>query len=251
MDKKKQELQRKQEDQALVRALMWVGAAVVLEMLVFFINRNYINYKITEDAVKLAVTLHSILRGARVAAPVVAVVGAVLAYLQGKKGQSPMLGVIVSIAAAAVGVCAHVSVAFKDNGVRMLFLLVPVWAAMALVYYLYQHEFFLSLVMCVLAAMAIWFVRMTGLSMEMLLCDAALVAVLAVTLMLKKSDGVLAGKQLLPENSNYLLVLGTGAGMLALQVLALALGSMISYYLIFVVAGWAFALLVYYTVKMM
>lgn len=251
MDKKKQELQRKQEDQALVRALMWVGAAVVLEMLVFFINRNYINYKLTEEAVNLALALSTILRGVRLAAPVVMAAGVVLAFLREKKGQNPLVGVIVAIAAAAVGVCAHVSVAFKDSGIRMLFLMVPVWAAVALVYYLYQREFFLSIVMCVLAAMAVWFIRMNGLCLEMLLCDVALVAVLAVTLMLKKNDGILAGKQALPENSNYLLVLGTGAGLLAVQVLALALGSMISYYLIFVVAGWAFALLVYYTVKMM
>ena len=251
MDKKKQELQRKQEDQALVRALMWVGAAVVLEMLVFFINRNYINYKVTEEAVNLAVALSAVLRGTRLAAPVLAVVGVVLAFLRQRKGENPVLGVIVSIAAAAVGVCAHVSVAFKASGVRMLFLLVPVWAAVALVYYLYQHEFFCSVVMCVLAAMAVWFIRMDGLCMEMLLCNVALLAVLAVTYLLKKNDGVLAGKRMLPENSNYLLVMGTGAGMLALQVLAVALGSMISYYLIFVVAGWAFALLVYYTVKMM
>lgn len=251
MDKKKQELQRKQEDQALVHALMWVGAAVVLEMLVFFINRNYINYKVTEEAINLAVLLSSVLRGARLAAPVVAVVGVVLACLRGKKGQSPVIGVILAIAGAAVGTCAHVAVKFQDSGVRMLFLLVPVWAAVALIYYLYQREFFLSVVMCVFAAMAVWFIRMVGLSKEMLLCNVGLVAVLALTLVLKKNDGVLAGKQLLPENSNYLLMLGTGAGMLALQVLALAVGNLLAYYLIFVVAAWAFILLVYYTVKMM
>lgn len=251
MDKKKQELQRKQEDQALVRGLLWVCGAVVLEMLVFLVNRYYINYGLTVEAVDLAYALSNVLRGVRLVAPVVAVAGAVLAYLRSKKDQDPMLGVILTIAGAAVGTCAHVAVKFQDSGVRMLFLLVPVWAAMALIYYLYQHEFFLSVVMCVLAAMAIWFIRIAGLSVEMLLCNAALLAVLAVTFTLKKNNGILAGKQVLPENSNYLLVLGTGAGMLALQVLALAVGSLLSYYLIFVVAGWAFALLVYYTVKMM
>ena len=251
MDKKKQELQRKQEDQALVRGLLWVCGAVVLEMLVFLVNRYYINYGLTVEAVDLAYALSNVLRGVRLVAPVVAVAGAVLAYLRSKKDQDPMLGVILTIAGAAVGTCAHVAVKFQDSGVRMLFLLVPVWAAVALIYYLYQHEFFLSVVMCVLAAMAIWFIRIAGLSVEMLLCNVALLAVLAVTFTLKKNNGILAGKQVLPENSNYLLVLGTGAGMLALQVLALAVGSLLSYYLIFVVAGWAFALLVYYTVKMM
>lgn len=248
----KQDLQRKQEDQALTRASIWVGAAVVLEMIVFFLNRNYINFALTEEAVNLAYTLSNLLRMARIAGVVVLAAGIVWAFVRAKKGQCPGIAVAVAVGGVAVSVCAHVTTKFQAAGVRMLFLLVPVWAAVAMIYYLYQREFFVSAVACVLSAMGIWFVRACGgLTMEGILCLAGMVVVLAVALLLKKNHGELGGKRILPEDSNYPLVLGTCAAALVMPLIAVVIGAVLSYYLIFVVAGWMFALLVYYTVKMM
>ena len=39
MNKKQQEEQRRQEDLALMHGLLWVAGAVVLEVMLFFINR--------------------------------------------------------------------------------------------------------------------------------------------------------------------------------------------------------------------
>ena len=43
MDYNEREAQRRQEDRDLNRALIWVGAAVVLEFLLSLINKYYIN----------------------------------------------------------------------------------------------------------------------------------------------------------------------------------------------------------------
>ena len=44
---------------------------------------------------------------------------------------------------------------------------------------------------------------------------------------------------------------GGAVAALAVQILAAVAGGTVAYYLIFVVGAWLFALLVYYTVKMM
>ena len=49
MNKKQRDDRRHQEDLALTRALLWVAAAVVLEGLLVFLNRFYINYHLTES----------------------------------------------------------------------------------------------------------------------------------------------------------------------------------------------------------
>ena len=44
MDYNEREARRRQEDRDLNRALIWVGAAIVLEFLLVLVNRYYINY---------------------------------------------------------------------------------------------------------------------------------------------------------------------------------------------------------------
>ena len=72
---------------------------------------------------------------------------------------------------------------------------------------------------------------------------------------LKKGDGklVLAGKslQFAGEKTNYTMPVAGAVAALAVQILAAVAGGTVAYYLIFVVGAWLFALLVYYTVKMM
>lgn len=255
MEKKRQEkldLQRKQEDQALNRASLWVIGAVVLEMLIFFVNRYYINFKLDLESIELAETISNTLRYARLVGLAVLVAGLVWTGWNVKKQRGTSLSVAVSAAGVALFGCSQITLKFQDAGVRMLFLLVPVWAAVALIYYLYQKEFFVSGIACVLSAMGIWFVRAcNGMALEVIVCLIGILAVLAVVCLLKKNNGALAGKQILPEDTNYLLVLGTGAAALAMPLIAMVIGNILAYYLIFVVAGWMFALLVYYTVKMM
>ena len=49
MDYNEREAQRRQEDRDLNRALIWVGAAVVLEFLLSLINKYYINFRTTPE----------------------------------------------------------------------------------------------------------------------------------------------------------------------------------------------------------
>ena len=255
MDKKQRDDRRHQEDVALTRALLWVAAAVVLEALLVFLNRFYINYYL--DEIEFVVLLQSILHAVRIGGLVLALAAFVWAVLQAKKGGKAVLPLLISLGAGAVTVCTHVILKYKGTGVSMLFWLVVAWAALAVVYYLYQKEFFLGLTAAGLSVLGLWFVRYGGgLSYEIALLLVGLLLVLAVTLWLKKKGGALpfpkeAPIQFLPADCSYTVPLVSCLGSLAVLAAAMALGATVAYYLIFVMLAWIFALFVYYTVKMM
>ena len=148
-------------------------------------------------------------------------------------------------------VCAHVALKYQSTGMRMLYLLVPVLGGLALSYYIYHREFFVAAVACVLAVLGLWFVRVGGMGAEVIATILFCVAVLVAVLKLKQSQGCLKGVRLLHEKTNYTVVLASCAAAIAMQVLAIVAGSAVAYYLIFAMGAWLFALLVYYTVKLL
>ena len=108
----------------------------------------------------------------------------------------------------------------------------------------------------VAAALGLWLVRTSG--GRMLYTAAAvicLVLLAALTLYLDKNQGVLklAGKEvrLLPQKAKYTAIYLTCVGGILAVAAAQFLGAMAAYYLVYAVVAWLFALLVYYTVKMM
>ena len=134
MNKKHHEEQSRQEDQALVRGMLWAAGAVVLECLLFLLNRYSFNYDATMEGVLLAESLRVVLKAAFVVGLVAFVVGTVMTVLQLKKGGSCMWTTVVGIAGLVVGLCAHVATTYQSSGVRMLYLLIPVLGGLALSY---------------------------------------------------------------------------------------------------------------------
>ena len=237
MDYNEREAQRRQEDRDLNRALIWVGAAVVLEFLLSLINKYYINFRTTPESINLALAISAALNGLRwvsLAALAACVVWVVLRLKQGGRA-----GLQLSLAAvsAALYLCAQITLVFQESGIRMLFWLVPAWAALALVYYLYQREFFLSA------------------SSFYTIGAVAVILVLAVMMLWLKGHGgrLFSGEagQLLPEEAGYPLMLLSCVISLAAIAIAAFVGGALSYYLLYAMVAWLFALLVYYTVKMM
>lgn len=258
MDKKQREARearRRQEDIALQRSLMWVAGAVVLEALLVLVNRFYINYMLTSFEVELSVTLDRILRALRFGLPVAALLALVWTLWLFKQEKKFGLQLVLTLVLAAVTVCAHVIVKFQGPGVSMLFWLVIAWAVLALVYYIYQREFFLGACACGMSVLALWFVRYGASGrMEALVLLAAILLVSAACVWLKKSGGLLPGPQavqFLPRKTSYSVLLTTCLASVAAVVVALLAGGIVAYYLVFVMVAWLFALFVYYTVKLM
>lgn len=254
MDKKQREERRRQEDIALQRGLLWVAGAVVLEALLVLVNRFYINFNLTDAGVEIYLGLSKwlpIVRYGTLAAAAAVLAWAVWLLTQGKRFGRPL---IVSIALGAVTVCLHVAVKYQERGMSMLFWLVAAWAVLALVYYIYQREFFLGAAACGMAVLGQWFARFGAAGrMEVIAILIAVAAVGAAALWLKKNDGAVPTPkpvQFLPKGGSYGVLLATCLASFAATAAGL-LAESLAYYLIFAMAAWLFALFVYYTVKLM
>ena len=255
MNKKHREEQSRQEDQALVRGMLWAAGAVVLEGLLFLLNRYAFNYEATLEGVTLAETLRMLLKVGRIAGLVVFVAGLVMSVLQLKKGGGSKWTGVVSLAGLAVGLCAHVAAVYQGGGVRMLYVLIPILGGLALCYYIYPRDFFLCALPAVVSGLGLWFFRAGGISVNLIAAVLVCAVALVVVAQLKKGDGKLSlmgnTLQVVGEKTNYTLPMASAVAALVVQVLAAVAGGAIAYYLIFAVGAWLFALLVYYTVKMM
>lgn len=254
MDKNQKEERRRQEDIALNRGLMWVGGAIVLECLLLLVNRYYINYYTYE--VDTAILVHSALTFVRIGGALAALAALIWTALKFRKGEKAALPLVAALAAAAVTLCAHVTLIFDQAGMQMLLMLIPALAGLALVFYLYQREFFVGGAVSGLSVLGLWFIRFGGLKLEAVLCVAGVAAIALAVLWLKKQGGVISRAdgsklRLLSKKTNYPLVLASCGVGLAAMLVALVAGGGIAYYLIFAMVAWLFALLVYYTVKLM
>ena len=251
MDKKQREVRRQQEDIALQRGLMWVLGAIILEGLLILVNRYYINYRVSE--VEIAYGFHYTLRFLRIAAPIAAVAALVWTGLRVRSRGRFGLPLVLTAACGAVGLCSHITVSMQENGVAMLFWMVIAWAVLALIFYLYQREFFLSAAGAGMSILGLWFLRYQK-SLEAVLVAAAIAVVLAASLWMRGHEGRLPGAehiQFLPQKAAYGLILAScGAGLGAMLIGAVA-GASAAYYLIYLMLAWLFALFVYYTVKLM
>lgn len=159
MDKKQREERRRQEDIALQRGLLWVAGAMVLEALLVLVNRFYINFTLTDAGVNAYLALGKwlpVLRNVTLIGAALALVWTVLQLKKGGKFGWPLVG---AIALGAVAVCAHVAVKYQGPGMNMLFWLVAAWALLAMMFYIYQREFFLGAAACGMSVLGLWFAR--------------------------------------------------------------------------------------------
>lgn len=255
MDRNEREARRHQEDRALNKALIWVGVAIVLEFLLVLVNRYYINYNTSTESINRVLAIQAALVGLRWVSLAALVVCVVWMLVQLSKNGNAVLPGVLAIAAGGLLLCSHVILNFRDTGLRMMFWMVPAWAALALVYYLYQREFFFSALISGLGLLGLWFVRHASpLGLYTILVVVVLVLLTLGLFLLKKKDGLFQlgkGKaRLLPAEANYSLIFLSFVVSLVVIALAAFVGGSMAYYLLYAMVAWLFALLVYYTVKM-
>lgn len=254
MDKKQREERRRQEDIALQRGLLWVAGAIMLEALLVLVNRFYINFTLTDAGINAYLALGKclpILRNVALVGAALALVWTVLRLKKGGKFGWPLIG---AIALGAVAVCAHVVFKFQGPGMSMLFWLVAAWAVLAMMFYIYQREFFLGAAACGMSVLGLWFARYGAAGrLESGLLTAGIAVVGLAALWLKKNGGVIPAPtpiQFLPKEGGHSVLLLTCLASLAAMAAGLAVESL-AHYLMFAMAAWLFALFVYYTVKLM
>ncbi len=259
MNKNMQSAKSQHEDAIYNRIIFWFAAATVLESLLLLLKRYYLNYKAGE--IELMAGIHQALHILIYAGLVACAAGVVWALLSRKDGKIRPLPQIVAGFSLAVSVCAFMTRRFQAAGMMVLLVCVPVCAVLALVYNLYQKEFFWITVLGGLTIFGLWVYRRAIETHPTIfygyLAVLALVLVFSALLgrRLQTSGGVLAagGKkvQLFSRSTSYATLFATCALSALTVVAALVLGATVAYYSIFVIVVWIFVMAVYYTVRLM
>lgn len=266
MDKEKRAVEKRaarshKEDVILNRVLIWFGAAVVVELVLLLLNRYYINFTTAPGEIEFAGALLK----AWPAIIGVTAVGSVICLLWtifwAKSRKRVLLPGILFGAFLIALVISVVTYRFYSTGVQFLCGAVPAAAVLALVYYLYQREFFAVTVLSALGLLGLWLFRRVGGAHQPLLYAylVVLAVILVAAVLLCRSASAhggsltLGGKklQLFAHNTSYGMVYLTCAVVAVAVAAALVLGTGAAYYLIFALVAWLFIMAVYYTVKLM
>lgn len=190
--------------------------------------------------------------------PICFVVLLVLWLLARKAGKLVRLTGGLTLAALILAVCAVVVRIFDNSGVKFLYTAVPAVAVLALIYYLYQREFFFSALLSALGLLGIKLVPRTRMSLVLSYGYAVVLAVVVVAAlvlfrMLQKNEGKLTVKggpvQVLPKSANYALMYVTCVLVAAVVAAAAVLGGLAVLYGVLV--AWLLILAVYHTVRLM
>lgn len=255
MKKEERTAKKQREDQALNRVLWWFGGTVILEFFLLLLNRFYINFD--ANGIALAQGLARFLRVLVWTALALTVAFGCWWWARRRKGGATFVPGALTLASAAVFVCALVSSLWRTVGVQFLYLSVPASAVLALIYYLYQREFFLVSLQGAIALFAMWsyrkliLIRIEMTYVVLAVCAVGVIALLAVTWILQRRDGKLGKWQILGKKANYAM-LYAAAGVAACALLAaLLLGAAAAYWALFLVVAWLFGAAVYYTVRLM
>lgn len=253
MQNDSQQMRRQQEDHALNQAFLWVLGAIFFEGLVVLLNRYFVNYKLSE--IDITIALHNFLTILRPVAGVGMLLGAGLVLKGAFARKNVKWQVVFAAVSFALASIAHLALKFQKNGIQMLLVLMPVLAGLAFVFYLYQREMFLVSIINAVSAFAIWCASVGG-RRETIAGLIALVILAALVLLFRKNEGVIdLGKRgrikLFAQETDYKTSLLSCTGGIIAVLVGLILGAGIAHYLVFAVAIWAFCLLVYYTVMMM
>ena len=151
MDKEKKEkleARRREEDAVFNKMLTWFMGAVIFEAFVLFLKRFYVDYNhMSESAIGFALGIHKTLGVLRFAGPVL-LVGAVI-WLVGcyKKQKALRFPALIAAVGFALTVADFLGYHLRALGVSLLGAIGPVVAILAVIFFLYQREFFYSAIL--------------------------------------------------------------------------------------------------------
>lgn len=256
MENNKQQTRRKQEDMTLNKLLIWFGLAIGYEVVVLLLKRFYINFR-SEREIYFAVGLTNVFQVLQWVGPILTVAALVWLIYSRRQGKPLKVPAICTAALLALSLTVVVAYRFSTNGVDFLSAVAPAAAVFALIYYLYQRDFFCNALFTAGGILSLWLYRRfyathpTAIILGFVLGWLLLAAVVYLVACLSRQNGKWGKRQLFPKNTPYLPTYVT-CGITALTMIsAIAFGSAAAYYAIFVLVIWLFCMAVYYTVRMM
>lgn len=258
MDKRDKAAERaKREDAILNRVLIWIAGSVVFEALLLLLNRYYVEYQTAEE-ILIAKGIYDATGVLSFVFPICFVGTLIWWILSRRQGKKTLLPQVLTTILALLSVSAILTHFFVESGVKALYVGVPCVAVLALVYYLYQREFFAVMLIGAVSLLGLWMLskRPTHgyLVYAYLIVElAALIAAILVTHGLQNHRGMFRFRgrsiQCFPGNANYILLYLTFLVSVAVQAVGFCVGPVAVLYAVEIV--WLLAMAVYYTVRLM
>ena len=248
----------KAEEEALNHILYWIAGGSVLEFLLLLLNRYY--FRFTGSEVDIMTALGVAVKILAVAGLLCA--GAAFYWWNGAKkaGKNATLPGVLGFFMLGVSAGCFAAWFFYGSGIQLMYVAVPAVVALAVIYYLYQREFFFIACESALTLLIVWGCA-KGLggryAMIAYACVAlAAVAVVALAWLCRKAqteNGMLElnGKnvRLFAKDANYaLLYLGAIILLVVLILAAIGINQMALYA---VTVAWLLIAAVYYPVKLL
>lgn len=255
-EKKQKSVRRKQEETALNKLLIWFGIAIGYEAIVLLLKRFYVNFR-NEGELAVASALQYMLRVLQWVGPVLMVGALVWLVMNRRQGKPIQVPAICAAALFALSVTAILAYRFFSTGVDILGVVAPVAAILALIYYLYQREFFCNTLFAAGGILSLCLYRRyyanhpTRIVICFILGWVLLALAAFLAWKLSKSGGKWKSWRVFSAKTSYVPTYVT-CGLTALTMLAaLAGGAAVAFYAIFVLVIWLFCMAVYYTVRLM
>ena len=244
--------QQEQENITLNNIFNTFLGGLVAECYLFILYRGYV-----AGTVNSLLTWHNVLQVLVWAGLAVAVIGGALALIKKADEKLCKRSTGAAVIGAFLAASSWIALEHFNVGVIAMCTIVPVLTVLALIYFLYQRECFVSTLMLSAALFAVW-AGGKGLTGTLGTCvtagSIALIAVLAVVALLvrkiQKNEGKLGRWQLFAADADWRVTYLAAAVSAVLILLSLILPG-IGYYLVWAAVLALFAEIAYYTSKMM
>ena len=251
-NQKNEELRQEQERIALNRIFNTFLIGLAAECYLFIVYRGYI-----AGSIESLLTWHSILRVLKWLGLAATVGGCGAAFVKRNDAKIRTGGIIAAVLGLFFAISSWVITTFFDNGSLVMCTLVPILTVLMLIYFLYQRDCFVNTVLLSGTLFTIWVCDrgLDGFMRSAIIVGAiAVIALMAIVALLgrkmQKNGGKLGKWQLMPQDCNYRVIYIISAVCAALVALALLVPAM-SYYLVWGGVIALFAVLAYYTTKLM
>jgi hypothetical protein len=243
---------REKSERNMNRAVILLIAGLVAEWYLLMVDRYY-----ARGTMNQFIGWYDYLGVMRWVGLLIAAAGVVLYVMRAKKPWFAKLGGALAVAGVFFAFSSFAMRHVFPTSVTVMCVFVPVLMLLGIIYLFYQAEFSVQATALAMALGALALLGRSG-SLAVKLCAGlalvATAALLAGTLLLKKNGGTLeiGGKKLrlFPKDLDYRLTLGVLALCLVMIVAAFAAPG-VAFYATWALAVVAFALAVYYTVKLM
>ncbi len=249
---RRQQTRREEEDAVFNRMLLWVGGAAVAELLVLGLEKLHV--EMVFGAVPAQI-LFNVFRVFSFLGIALGIACAVWMFRRVQAGQPIRVQAILLVVDVFFWIVSVLTWRWYDVGLELATLLPIVVAVLILIYFLYQRVFFVSSLFTAYGLAVLWCYRSmgqtTGMHRAVYLSIVLMAAACVGVYFLAKQQGKVLGLRVLPYDTAYS-VLYISAIVNAVAFLAVRIaGPGAAIYLVFALAAWLFAEVVYFTVKIM